>query len=471
MKARLQDYRTLWRAAVSQSNAWSTRFIQASVWLTVLMLGAGMALTDGPRTAIAFLWSAVFVILLLNWGWRFMPGAVKLNSPANAKLVPQMRARLVELSCIVCIAGIAGIASAPHADSTLLVGALFWTVLITLGTGLAAAGHPAGSPIVTAGMFCAVFAGKLTATLSSVLSHPIVILLSLPLYAGAIVVAVRAMFPQGGERHWNMEARRARWGDAAGKRDPFVERVAAVHTKGWYAASLRRDCVRRDGRRLLLHALGPKHHLGEMAVATCLLAVVLAVLGIFMGWKAGLDTVRGIGWLFAALLLFVPLSHSLRLGQLAGSHPAEQSLARLAPAAPASSAAFNRQLGRSLLLRALAGWLMASSLGLLLMALGGAGASTLLLLAGVCCLALPMVALPLRDHAARRKQSGIVGILLVLLSFASCLVLATMTGRIMGLPVMLVAVFLGIAVTVLAVVRGLRTMEAAPCAFPAGRMD
>lgn len=469
MNARLRDYRMLWRAAVTHAEPRSMAFIRWGLVLVLIVIGAA-ATEKGVRTGIAFFWCAASVILLVNWGWRFMPGAVRLNTPANAKLVPQMRRRLVELSCLVCFAGIAGIASAPLTDTASLGTSLLWVVLLTVGTGLAAAGHPAGTPVLVASGFSIGFAHKLSAITGGLLSHPIVILLSLPLYAGVIVLAVRVMFPQAGERHWDMLARRARWGDAAGQRDPLAERIAAVHAKGWYAASLRRDSARRDGRRLLLHALGPNHHLGEMVAATCLLAAVLLVIGLFTAWRSGADTVRGIGWLFAAMLLFVPLSHSLRLGQLGGSHAGEQGLARLAPVAPASAAAFNRQLGLSLMLRALANWLMATGSGLLLLALGGADGEALLRLAGVCCLALPMVALPLRDHAGR-NLSGVAGILLILASFAADLLLAFPIAGVTGLPVMAVAALFGIATTLVAVKHGLRTMQHAPFAYPAGRMD
>ncbi|MCC2971504.1 hypothetical protein [Massilia sp. IC2-476] len=435
--------------------------------LVVIAVGA-VAANEGPRTALAFFWCGACVILLMNWAWRFMPGAVKLNNPANARLVPQARRRLVELSCLVCFAGLAGIASAPYTSTTQLGAALFWVVLITMGTGLAAAGHPAGTTIVVVGGLCAGFAGKLSG-LTGALSHPIVILLSLPVYAVVIVVAVRAMFAQGGERHWSMEARRTRWTDTAAKRDPLVAQLDGFNTRGWYAAALRRDSARRDGRRLLLHALGPVHHPAEMAVGTGILALVLGCVGLLTAWRVDAEVVRGIGWMFAAVLLFVPLSFCLRLGQLADSNPAEQALARLAPTAPASSADFNRRLGRFLVQRAVGGWLLASAAGLVLLALGGADGEAVLRLAGICCLALPMVALPLRDHAGR-NLSGVAGILLLLLSFTADLLLAFPIGRVTGLPVMAVAALLGIATTLFAVARGLRTMRASPCAFPAGRL-
>jgi len=466
MSTRLQDYRMLWRAAATHANTRSTRFVGWFVLFAVIALGAAVGARKGIQAAVALFWMAGFAVPLLNWGLRFMPGAVKLNTPANAKLVPQMRRRLVELSCLLCCVCIAGIASAPYAEKG---GLLFWIVLLAVGTGLAASGHWAGSVVVVASSLSAVFVSKLG--LFALLSHPVVLLLSLPLYAAVIVIAVCAMFPQAGEGHWRMEARRARWQETGAKGDPFVERMAGVYTKGWYAVALRRDSARRDGPRLMLHALGPVQHLGEIAVAIGLMTLMLGALGLFTAWRVDAGVVRGIGWLFAAMLLFVPLSHSLRLGQLAGSHAAEQALARLTPVAPGTAAAFNRQLGRALLRRALAGWGMASGAALLLVTIGGAEPGTLLLLAGVCCLVVPMVALPLRDHASRRRLPGEVAIVLMLVSFAPCLWLAFVLARATGLPVMAIAAPLSVAVTVLTVVRGLRTMEAAPFAFPAGRTD
>lgn len=470
MNARLRDYRMLWRAAVTHA---SPRLSGVFRW-GGLALGIALGVVEyknGLRASVAWAWCLASVFLLLDWAWRFMPGAVKLNSPANAHLVPQMRRRLIELSWLLCCLGIAGIASAPYTDASELGTWLFWIVLIVVGSGLSAAGHRAGTAIVMVASMSVLFVDRLPAVLTAMLSHPLAVVLALPVYAGIIYLAARAMFPQGGERHWAMLARRARWTAMAGNSDPLAERIAAVHTKGAYAATLRRDSVRGDARRLVLHALGPAHHLKEIVVSLCFIAAVVLALGIFTTWRIDSGIAADIGWLFACMLLVVPILYCARLGQLPASLAAEQALVRLAPAMPASAAAFNLHLGRTLLLQALMAWGLAAGAAVLLTALGGAGPQAMLRVACIACMILPVVAVPLRDHASRAHGAAGAAATLLLISLVEGLGLGLALYSVTKIPVLVVAALVGVGLTIVAVVRRLRTMRRAPCAFPAGRMD
>ncbi|KFI07105.1 hypothetical protein [Massilia sp. BSC265] len=471
MHARLRDYRMLWHAAVTHPNPHLSGIIRWGAMIAVIVFGAALTAKDGPRAGLAVLWCGASILLLLNWAWRFMPGAAKLNTPANAQLVPQMRGRLVELSSLVCFVGIIGIASAPYGDASQLAGRLFWIVFLTVGIGLAAAGHQAGSAIISASLFSSVFLDKLPTALPAMLSHPLAVVLSLPVYAVVIVVAARAMFPQAGERHWNMLARRSRWTAAAGKGEPLVEQVAGKQARSWYAASLRRHCARRDGSRLVLDALGPARHLGEIVAALGLMTLVLLATGIFASWRAGPGFMPDLGWLFACILLFIPVSHGLRLGELSGSHAAEQALVRLAPAAPSQAGAFNVRLGRSLMLQVLTGWMLTTGAVLMLAVLGGAGPTALLRAASLCCMVLPIVAVPLRNHASRRGSAAGGAATLFLISLVESLPLGMAVNAFTGMPVLPVAALVSIGFTIVVVMRRLRAMRSAPCAFPAGRMD
>lgn len=471
MHARLRDYRMLWRAAVTHADPRMSGVIRWGAIVIAIVFAAAQAVNEGPREGLATLWTAASVLLLLNWAWRFMPGAMKLNTPVNAWLVPQMRRRLVELSCLVCLAGIAGFASAPHADTGELGFWLLWLVIFVVGIGLGAAGHRAAEPIITALCFTWFLVEWLPEDLVALLSHPVAVVLALPLYAGVIVVAVRAMFPQGGERHWEMVAKRLRWVASSGQPDPLVEQLASKQTRGWYGKTLRRDSARRDGRRLALHALGPTHHLAETVAVLAVLAVVVTCIGILSTWRADREVTAGIGWLFACMLLVVPLLQSVRLAQLPAGLAAEQGLVRLAPVMPGAAAAFNVQLGRSLLLQAFAGWALATGAALLLAALGDAGPEALLRVLCVACVILPVVAAPLRNHASRTGSAAGAVATLLLVSLAGGLALGLALSSMTGLPALPVAAAASIGLTVLVVMRGLRTMRLAPCAFPAGRID
>lgn len=471
MSARLRDYRLLWRAAVTHA---SPRLSRVFVWggfALGLLLGF-VEYKNGLQASIAWAWCLGSVFLLMDWVWRFMPGAVKLASPANAHLVPRMRRRLVELSWLLCCIGVAGIASAPYTDASQLGAWLFWVVVFVAGSGLGAAGHRAGSTMATLAPICVLFADRLPAALTSMLSHPLAVVLALPVYAGILYLAVRAMFPQGGERHWDMQARRQRWtAAAAGNLDPLTERLAAAYTKGGYATTLRRDSARRDARRLVLHAFGPAHHLKDMLLSLGLVAAVVFALGVYTTWRVDAGIAPDLGWLFACMLLAVPLLYCARLGQLSANLAAEQALVRLAPAMPASAAGFNLHLGRALLRQALAAWGLGAGGAVLLAALGGAGPAALLRTASLACLVLPVVAVPLRDHASRTHNAAVATVMLLLVSLVGSLALGMAVYSTTGIPALPVAALASIGFTVPVALRRLRTMRDAPCAFPAGRMD
>ncbi len=138
---------------------------------------------------------------------------------------------------------------------------------------------------------------------------------------------------------------------------------------------------------------------------------------------------------------------------------------------PGRAAAFNAQLGRSLLLQTLAGWALATGAALLLAALGGAGPEALLRVLCVACIVLPVVAVPLRKHASRTGNAAGAAATLLLVSIVEGVILGLALSSMAGIPALPVAALASIGLTMVVVMRGLRTMRRAPFAFPAGRMD
>lgn len=467
MGARFSMYALLWRTATRHAGP-PSRIVFWGMSFLVGLTGLAIGYTEGLRAGLVFGWCAACAGVLLSWTWRFVPGAVKLASPANAALVPQMRRRLVELACGVWFVPVAAIALAPYADPGSVGLWLFLIVFGTVGSAMGMAGHQAGGHALTVACFGSIFVGKVPAATHVLLSSPPALALALLLYAGLIVAAAREMFPQGGERHWGMIARRARIGKGAGQPDPMIEKLAGVHTKGWYATALRRDSEGGDSRALVLHALGPMHHLGESMVALGLVSAVLVVLAVFTTWRTGENVVQDIGWLFTCLLLIIPFAQSLRLNALLQVHPAEQALVRLAPVMPGTAPSFNRHLGRALVRQALLVWAIASGAALALSALGGASGTALLDLACACCLLLPLVAAPLRNHARRVALANWIAVILLLVSAGMDLMLG-FSARHAGLPALPVVAALSIVTAAIAIRRGLRVMETSPFAFPAGR--
>lgn len=471
MNARVNDYRVLWRAALSHSSAFDSGIVRWGGLFIAIAIGAPVWYVQGLGATMVLAWCMAWGVVLVTWTWRFIPGALKLNSPANAKLVPGVRRRLVELACLVWFVAMAGIALTAYASNGTVGMWLLWIMLCTVGSALSAAGHQAGGAMILVACVGAVFLGDLSESAHATLSPPSIVALVLLACGGLIAVAVRAIFPEGGDRHWRMIERRVRIIAEPGKPDPMLQALAGAQSRGWYAASLRRDCARRDSRRLVLHGLGPAHHFGELLLGLGLFAGVLLVLAIFTTWRTGGEAVRDIGWLFASTLMFLPVATTLRLNELVGAYPDEQALVRLAPAMPGAQAPFNHHLGRSLLLQAFMGWALATGTALLLAALGGADAATLARVASICCLALPIMEAPLRNHALRAPSTVLGPLVLLGASIGASIAFGFALRAVSGLPAMPVAAVASLAIAAVAVMRGLRIMDASPFAFPARRMD
>ncbi|UVW29518.1 hypothetical protein [Massilia sp. H6] len=470
MNARLHDYRVLWRAALSHTARVDSAVVRWGAAFIAIVVCLAAWLDQGLRAALVLLWCLACAMVLIIWTWCFIPGAVELGAPANAKLVPGMRRRLVELACMVWFAAIAGLALSSLADIGPSAPWLLWIMLGTIGSALHAAGHGFGAPLMVATCFGAVVLGQVPATLHAALSPPWIAALAL-LAGAAIVVAAGALFPEAGERHWRMIERRLRLQPGPGKADPLLQGFGGARVKRWYAASLRRACARRDGRGLVLHALGPAHHLGELSAGLGALAAVLAVIAVFTTWHDGADAATGLGWLFGSLLLIVPMATTLRLNGLVAAYPAEQALVRLAPAMPGTAATFNRHLARTLVLQAFKAWSLGTGACLLLAVLGTGDASTLVRVASICCLTLPLVAAPLRNHAMRSPLPFLMPMLLLAASVAASIAIGMAARAVTGVPAMPVAALASIAFAAWAVRRGLRMVDGSPFAFPAGRID
>lgn len=467
MNARLRDYRLLWRAALTRAYPQAPTTILWSIPVLAL-LGSALAWEwTGLEAALRWASYVPFAIVLLAWMVYFVPGAAQLNVPAFAKLVPGMRRRLVELTCLVWLACIAGLAAALFLQSPNAGTFVFYIVVFTLGSGMAAAGHGAGSGLLSAMVIGSVFLGEVPQWVHDLASRPSVLLLSMLLYAGAIAAAAHAMFPEGGERHWRMLEKRQLPGQS---KDKVGERIAAAHVNGAYARSLRRAAEQRDSRRLVLHALGPGHHLQESVEVVAVLCAILVALGLFTWWRVGADVVAGVGWVFGCVLLTVPLVQVARLNLLAARSAPEGALVRLAPSMPGGARAFNRHLGHALLVQSLTSWALGTGAALALTALGGATGATLFNLACGCCLLLPLLAAPLRNHARRAPLATSLAVLLLVVSAAMDILLG-FSARNAGLPLLPVAALLSIVTALIAITRGLRVMAQSPFGFPAARMD
>jgi hypothetical protein len=224
---------------------------------------------------------------------------------------------------------------------------------------------------------------------------------------------------------------------------------------------------------MLLHGAGPGLQAGGIVLAIGAVGLLgLALMGLvrISGNPAAAEWVVNTGWMWSLMPLVLFQLHAMLLASMT-DRPAGQPLLRLAPAMPATAPRFNRLLASTMLRSCLATWAVAASVAFLHSALSGADVDGLVATASVCCLALPALVLPLRDHARRARSNAVLQWLLALAISGACLLLAIPAARLAMLPVLPTAAGLAIALTAFLAWRRYRAMLDAPFAFPAGRLD
>ena len=469
MSARLALYGLLWRAALAQVHPYAHRIV---LWLTpAVMLAAVVFALDAHDAVTALRWgcNTLFGMALLTLTWGYLPGAFKLNTPANARLTPGMRARLLELGMAVWLLCIFGIAAANAGSASGIALPVVWFMVASLGMGLAATGSGAGAVIMIAIWPLMGLPSHVPETVRAMMAHAAF----LPLVAAALLLpglaTMRAIFPQGGDRHWRLLSKPGLWRS----KNTFVNHEGGRFMRWWQTRSLRRAAGRRDLGGMLLHGAGPGLQAGGIVLAIGAVGLLgLALMGLvrISGNPAAADWVVNTGWMWSLMPLVLFQLHAMLLASMT-DRPAGQPLLRLAPAMPATAPRFNRLLASTMLRSCLATWAVAASVAFLHSALSGADVDGLVATASVCCLALPALVLPLRDHARRARSNAVLQWLLALAISGACLLLAIPAARLAMLPVLPTAAGLAIALTAFLAWRRYRAMLDAPFAFPAGRLD
>ena len=469
MSPRMAQYGMLWRAALGRVHPHALRLLPWVAVLVTLAIAALAGAMQGPWAALRSGWNAAFGCALVVWSVGYLPGASKLNTPANAHLVPGMRARLVELGVVIWLACIAGLAigSVGQPFDTALT--VTWAMLASLGIGLSAAGSGWGAAILIAIWPLMGFRSIVPEWAQAMMAQPAF----LPSVAVALalpgVAAIRTMFPRGGDRHWRMAAIRSPWLD----KDPFGTRNSLGFTRWWQAYSLRRALGRRDLGSLLLHGAGPGLHLSGIALGIGLTGVLAAVSIAFAHWSGLgvlLKLLAEIGWILGVLPILMFQMHTMLLAGL-GETPAGQSLLRLAPAMPATAPGFNRLLATSVLRSSLAAWTLAVAMAVLCAWASGAGSNEMTIIVSLCCLALPILVVPLYNQARRPRYNPVLQWLLAIALAGACLLLAVGFRYVLNFPVFPTAAALTIVLTAVLAIGRVGAMIRAPFALPAGRLD
>ena len=210
MTRRGRQYAVLWHAAIAQAHPRAHAILLWSMASITLLVATVIALGLGWRAAIGWALCTPAGILLFAWTMSFVPGAVGLNSPANAQLVPGMRARLVELTLLVWLGAMGVFSAGLFVLQDAPAPTLLMTISITLGvaSGLAGLG---GSLIILAPLLIGSLVSKLApGWLLDALYSPAASALALASLLPLGLLVTQALLPRAGERHWRMQAHRER---------------------------------------------------------------------------------------------------------------------------------------------------------------------------------------------------------------------------------------------------------------------
>ncbi|WP_312511351.1 hypothetical protein [Massilia sp.] len=468
MSTRLAQYWLLWQAALSFTRSFSRHLLLLAAIFVTLVSALIVGATGSTQAWLGWALCIPAGFLLFTWTLAYLPGALKLNSPANAQLVPGMRRRLIELSLLVWLLGI-GVLGMGSYLITRTPGPVLWlAAFFTLGLAAMTAGIPVARLIYFPLLGAFILREHLPAWLATVAHGMIASQPGLAVLAALGALAMLAMFPQAGRRHWHMFTHQIS-GSAFGM--PVAERQPGRFA--WDGVLLRRAVAQGKQGALLMRALG-RSLPATLANALALAAVVTGAL-IVMGQRGILPLMTGyfaqISWVTISGVLLVFLFQAGMAPAWLARTTGEQALVRLAPAFPADASRFNMLLARAQLRQLLTIWLMATGASLLLGLVSGMSGSALLQQVGVCCMTLPALALALRDHA-RSNAWPVFAMWALAYGVSSIGPLAGIAGMaLLGLPFWPVALVTAFGLSALLVRQRLGLMRTAPIAFPAGRID
>lgn len=483
MSAALNDMRAIWRATTVQRDAGMAAVMRGLVIgalaiaaLALVIIGfvashrGGM--TRWPEFALRSGLGIGAVWLGVVGGTLFMPASVQLNSPANARLLPRQRRRLMQMAFGGWLLTTLGIAAAFGSWAGMPAIGLY-----ALGFMLLRGGYPQAVGLLAAGGASpALLHAGLPPALTDAIVSPGGLLVADALLLLAMLWALRLLYPAGGDAHVDRQAARlkvmARFGGNkwAGQADAGA--MAGWSLRPLYLTALRRACRTPAPGRLALFALGPPIHWSLWAPFVLLLLAAGAALRLaslrFGG--AGLQgilhgfVVTGTGGL-VSMILFSTAALSQQMRATRG----EQALLRLTPLAGAA-APLNRRLAPQLLRLALINWTMLTAMMLgVTLELGGLDGAALLRQLGLCCLAGQVALMGLLgDYAGGfgwRPALAFEAAVLAIVQAGVAVAIGLLSDTSIWLWLTVIATGTAIVLTR----RAWRRMVAAPPAFPAGR--
>jgi len=373
--------------------------------LTALVCAAlGAKLATVPWRGILGGLTVPAMILAGFYWFRFVPGAVRQNSPANARLTPKLHAAVRRVAvvmwflCLVPIVLLCFAGSLP--PSTFFYLAFMMTLL-----GVSRGGVQAGAALYMV-FVVACIALRRSGPLMELLDSPAGIATAAALCLGAAALALHIVFPAGGERHFKLlkPQRQHQVGTTLGALQN-LKRKSGGRTR-FYSRLLQYDLRRARRDHLLLHALGPAKHRFDF-LAPMLGAVALAVLARASMWMLALPLNETIGHVVTIMVTLVLLAQGVlfeRIVASATNTAGEQSLLRMAPAAP-SAVQLGRVVARQLFAICVREWLVLNVLAAALVLLFGGGVAHLMVLASTACATFALTGWALRDYTGSTEKT------------------------------------------------------------------
>jgi hypothetical protein len=471
------DIRRIWRVTTVQRDE---RSMMVLGWLALVVavlgeFGAGLIVLkhqDSPLLLLRMPCGIAAGWLGFVWMTLFVPASILLNSPANARLVPRQRRRLIQMAVVGWLLVTGGLTVAMGKWAAFPAAGLS-----LIGFAMMRAGRNEATPLFIIGINWTSLSRHVLppAVVEAVASDAgLLALAALLLLAG--VWALRAMYPAAGDTHLarrGLQIKGANWFDRQG----WANAGEGGRLSRWTNAHVYRAMLKLALRRprpgpMLMHALGPVAHWSAWIGAMAVMLLLSGGLRLLLGWRGEaamrqfFDVAMGAGLgAMTIIIVFSTAAFSQQIRKTAG----EQTLLRLTPLA-GDVVLLNRRLAVELLKNALRNWAMLTALILLSTIVIGGGGEIVARQAALCVLAgqVAMVGL-LGDFAGdggwnvpRAVRAG----LLAVIELLAALGLAKVSG--ISIWTWVAAIAIGVAAVLL--VRSWRKMLAAPPAFPAGRM-
>ena len=470
-----QDIRRIWLVTTLREERTMLMLrwlaLAGGAFAALCALFAVLAQKESPLLLVQVLAGFLACWLGMVWMALFVPGSILLNSPANARLVPRQRRRLMQMAVGSWFLITAGMTLAS------MEWAVFPAVgLPLIGFALMRAGRSGAGLLFIVGLnWSALSRHVLPAAVVEAVGSDAGLWILTALLVPMGVWALRTLYPAGGDGHLagrGEQLRRVGQKNQQGiEYNGLTGRLRQWTTARVYGAMLPRDLRRPHPGKLLMHALGPLAH---WSAWTGSVAVTLALgLGVrlLLVWR-GEDSLRhalsnGLEIPLTAAVIIVVFSTAVFSQQIRKT-TGEQALLRLTPLA-GQAALLNRRLAQGLLKGALCNWLLVTAAILLATVLIGGDLPLVLRQAALCVLAGQVALAGLLDDFAGEggwSLSLALGVgLVAIVEVLAALLLEKLSGVSIWAWVTLIAIGAG----GWQLRRSWRAMLASRPAFPAGR--